>query len=238
MNSVVAICSVPWNCVPVTDKFVNMLRSATDYPYHLYLSDNSDKQHKIPGDDVTCVWNGGNVGFAKAINRVLKMAESDVIVVCNLDIRLPKGWLGKMLESYLATDYAILAPLMNSRHQLPWKWQGHTGTAEMLHAPIGALWMLSKSRLLDKTGYWDESFETVGSADLYHCWRAWQAGGRVGICTNVYVHHDAHGVTERNISHEEHSEIIQDVRTRLKEIYGPEFGGSKRSALRALGNDK
>lgn len=224
------ICIVPWNSEKWTEHFRHELRLHTLYPYTLIVSDNSDEPHAIPSAPgvLEYLWNGGNIGFARATNRAIRLAPSDLVVITNCDINLQEGWLRKLVKAYMETDFAIIAPTTNSRMQHLKDFGGKPrGTVETIWAPVCSLWMTSKSRLFNKTGYWDESFEGVSCGDFTHCWRAWKAGGRVGICTDVYIHHHAHKVVEGNISHEEYQRQIDAVKVRLKQIYGPEFSDRK-----------
>ena len=227
----IPICVVPWNSAKWTDRFLLDVRARTKMPYKILISDNSDKPDLREGDDIEYWWNGGNIGFARAINRALHNAKSDIVVVANEDINLPPEWLTMMVEAYKASEFAILAPLMNARPQEPGKkYPENVGLREAIFAPISALWVTSKSRLLDKYGYWDEQFPGVGCADMYHCWRVWQGGGTVGICTDLYVHHHGGGITAENMSKSDYTDQMNGVKKVLREIYGPEFSDRKPGA--------
>ncbi len=222
----IPICVVPWNSARWTDAFVEQVRRYTTVPYRLYVSDNSASPRPIDGNDVDYWWNGRNLGYAKAINIALRKAPGDVVIVANLDIEFPRGWLATLLRAYESTDFAIIAPLMNSRPQWPHKFKGGP-VVETVWAPNLALWITSKSRLLDRHGYWDDSFEGIGCADIYHCWRVWQGGGRVGICTDLLIYHHGHEIMRANMNEKEHGRQIEAAKARLRGIYGPGFSDRK-----------
>ncbi len=226
MSEPIAICIVPWNSLRWTRSFVRQVRYYTTVPYRLYVSDNSDSPDPIAGEDVDYWWNGGNLGFAKAMNRALHICPEDVVVVANCDLKLPQGWLTSLVEAYQSTDFGIIGPRMNVRVQskgIP----VDAGVIEVDECPTSALWITSKSRLYNRIGTYDEDLFPIGCADIYMPYLLWKAGGRVGIQTDVFVYHHCCGVAGANIEQDEYKALVRDARKKLRAKYGPEIDEGK-----------
>ena len=230
MSEPVAICLVPWNSDTWTEHILDQFAAYTAYPsWRVYISDNSDEPHLKQGNRIDYWWNGGNLGFARAMNRALRICPEDIIVVANCDLDLPQAWLSNLVDAYLSTDFGIIGPRMNVRCQskgIP----VNEGVIEVDECPTSALWITSKSRLYDRVGYYDESLFPIGCADIYMPYLLWKAGGRVGIQTDVFVWHDCCGVAKQNVEPAEYKSMVRDARAKLRAKYGSEIDGGKPSA--------
>lgn len=166
---------------------------------------------------VRMISNHRNLGFAKACNQAMRIAQGDYVAILNNDLELDPRWLtamrGAMEQHPSAAATASKLRLMAPRHALAgagacMNWQGFgfdrgayeldTGQydqAEPVLAACAAAILIRRS-----------AFETIGSFDgrffMYHedvdwCWRAWLHGFEVWYVPEAIAYHKVEGSTKR-----------------------------------------
>lgn len=132
--------------------------------------------------------NETNIGYVKSINRGMKAARGNYVLLLNNDIELiENGWLSKLVQVIKDEDtVGIVAPkfllpdgtVQQAREQL-----------EEANAVLGAV-MLINRKLIEKIGCFDELFSPGYFEEGDYCHRAWCAGFKVMSNPNsVVVHH-------------------------------------------------
>jgi len=155
--------------------------------------------------EITMIRNETNLGFPVAVNQGVAAAKGDIIVLLNNDVIVTPGWADRLINHL--EDYAIVGPMTNycagkQQVSLP-TYQSieglnkeastladtSAGESEEVNWVIGFCMMFKKS-LYDELGEFDESLWPCSGEEIDFCLRARQAGHKVGIAHDVYVHHE------------------------------------------------
>lgn len=136
-----------------------------------------------------------NVGFGRAVNRILRAVDSDFLLLLNPDVTISKETIAELLKVAEAYRSAwLIAPILYfadnrlQRSFLPF--DPHVGAAtksiEVDHV-IGAA-MLMRRREIVGLGGFDEAFFLYGE-DEDLCMRVRKAGGKVVLATGARAQH-------------------------------------------------
>jgi O-antigen biosynthesis protein len=170
----------------------------------IVLVDNgSTPRYSETGADVT-IRNEENLGFPIAVNQGIRARNNDIVVLLNNDVIVTPGWtthLKKHLEKYSIvapmTNYCaglqqITLPVYENEDELYAAACSHsikhTGESLEVNWIIGFCMAFRKS-LWEEIGPFDESLWPCSGEEIDFCLRARQAGHKVGIARDVYVHH-------------------------------------------------
>lgn len=147
----------------------------------------------------------GNIGFAAACNLGAKRAKGEILCFLNPDTQVYCDWLERM-SRYLTCEGGqchAVGPVSNNvagiqKNILHF---GATGTRESwqpvpAQVLIGFCVMMAKSTY-DQLGGMDEGC-FLGCDDLDLSWRMRNAGMKLGVATDVYIHHECHKSMEAN----------------------------------------
>lgn len=180
----------------------SVCRHTTDM--EIILVDNgSTPRYTETGADVT-IRNEKNLGFPVAVNQGIRARNNDIVVLLNNDVIVTPGWtthLKKHLEKY-----SIVAPMTNycaglQQITLPvYENEDELYAAACSHSikhtgeSLGVNWIIGfcmafKKSLWKKIGPFDESLWPCSGEEIDFCLRARQAGHKVGIARDAYVHH-------------------------------------------------
>lgn len=194
----------------MTEKVIRNFRAQeANLDYEIILIDNKSQEHLdeklFSAPDLKMIKNSENIGFAKAVNQGIRIAQGDFILLLNSDVLIRENCISRMI-AYLADhkDAGLIGP----RYLFPsGKPQAGSGRfpgllSEFLRlfkmynlissATIMSLkeinddrirdvdWLsggclLFPKRLIDKIGYLDEKF-FLGGEDFDFCFRAKNAG--------------------------------------------------------------
>lgn len=187
---------------------INTVRENTLVDYEFVIIDNgSEPAFKPPftgHTETILIRNDENLGFPVAVNQGIKAARGDIIVLLNNDVIVTSGWAEK-LTAWL-DDFAIVGPLTNycaglqhitlpaydNQEELDKEATAlsevHQDHANSVSFVIGFL-MVFKKALYDEIGEFDESLWPCSGEEIDFCLRARDAGYKVGIAHDVYVHH-------------------------------------------------
>jgi len=124
------------------------------------------------------------LGYTKAVNIGLKLANTDLLCVLNNDLFVPKGWLDKMLEDMERTGFDAIMP-MDVKGEV-YKTQAEDGKYYE-NWVWGALWII-KRKVYDKVGEMDEELNWRFSDQDYWI-KIKSAGFKLGRTGNVIVEH-------------------------------------------------
>jgi GT2 family glycosyltransferase len=177
--------------------------------YELVIIDNgSEPPFKPPFTGfVECqlIRNETNKGFPHAINQGIAAAKGDTICLLNNDVIVTPGY-AERLAGYL-DEYAIVGPCANYSAGLQRVTAGIYNSKDELHREAEAWsddWngmiedvtfvigfcMMFKKSLFDEIGQFDESLWPCSGEEIDFCLRAHEAGHKIGIARDVYVHHE------------------------------------------------
>jgi predicted SAM-dependent methyltransferase len=212
-----------WNQHDMTAECIDAVKRHTNVPYEIILVDNGSS----PPYRGAAVRNIDNLGFPVAVNQGIRASKGDIICLLNNDVIVTPGWAGRMVKAL--AKYDIVGPMANyaagiqlittdsysgieelDRMAVRFS-ENHPGQTVDVNWVTGFCYMFRRS-LYDEIGEFDESLWPCSGEEIDFCKRARQAGKRVAICKDVYVHHegsrtfDAMGVdynkiVERNDKH-------------------------------------
>ncbi|MCA9038438.1 MAG: glycosyltransferase, partial [Planctomycetaceae bacterium] len=203
-----SIVIATWNQLACTRECVDSILIRTDEPFELIFVDNGSTDgtptylETIPHAKV--IRNTENLGFAKAVNQGLAVAQGSNIVLLNNDCVVSTGWLYGLLESLYDNELNGLAgPVSNNvsgEQQISVPYQdlsGMDGFAWSLRGKrslsitdrLVGFCLAFRRSLLDQIGTLDEQFRIGCFEDDDFCRRTIQAGYRAVIAQHVFVHH-------------------------------------------------
>jgi GT2 family glycosyltransferase/predicted SAM-dependent methyltransferase len=177
--------------------------------YEIIVIDNGSEPVFVPQFsgfvEIRVIRNEENKGFPVAVNQGIKEAKGDIIILLNNDVIVTPGWaecLIKQLEQYdivsPVTNYAagiqkVIVETYNNIEQLNTVaesyHQEHEGDSENVNFVIGFVMVFRKS-LYDEFGPFDESLWPSSGEEIDFCFKAVEAGYKVGVAFDVYVHHE------------------------------------------------
>jgi len=200
------------NQLEYTRQCIESIRERTTDPVELIVVDNGstdgtvDYLHSLSG--VRATFNAENLGFPIAANQGIRAATGRQILLLNNDTIVTTGWLRRMLRA-LASDRRI--GLVGACSNNVSGSQQVTVSYDDLTSLDGFAWDYGKSRdrvvadtdrlvgfcllirreVVDKIGVLDEQFTPGNFEDDDYCQRALEAGFRVVIARDAFVHHFA-----------------------------------------------
>lgn len=145
----------------------------------------------FPG--VTVLKNEENQGFAKTVNKGIRAASNDLILLLNNDIKLPNpSWLTTMLSSLDEHNLDLTAP---AGGRMDHKWNYIPGEAKKRGDKFAYLvgWcLLVKRKVFDEIGLIPEDFGRGFFEDVLFGYRAKKAGFKADITEGTGVEHAYH----------------------------------------------
>ena len=203
-----SIVIVTWNQFAYTKECIDSILTRTDESIELIFVDNGstdgtpDYLDSVPNARV--IRNSENRGFGPAVNQGLAICEGKQIVLLNNDCVVSTGWLHQLLEALHDDDRnGIVGPVSNNvsgEQQIPEPYQDLTSMdgfawnrrmhRELISTDrLVGFCMLFRREVMDRIGMLDERFRVGCYEDDDFCRRASEAGYRVLIATNAFVHH-------------------------------------------------
>jgi GT2 family glycosyltransferase len=182
----------------------------THYPYQLIIIDNGSETEtqgylrELSRDNklrITLIRNEANLGYIKAVNQGLSIADADYVCLFNNDVMVGEGWLGEMINiANSDTKIGIVNPdsdeeCSNSENELlKYGTNNRLACRGQFIEIMGAMGfcMLIKKELITKVGFLDEVFGLGGYDDMDYSRRVWQAGYKCVKAQGAYVIHRVH----------------------------------------------
>lgn len=194
---------------------VRSIRKNTDYPYRLYVIDDSADEgtHRaltelLAGDERAELYrNEQNIGFVLSSNLGLGLGRAEFVCLMNSDTLVSSGWLSRMVKCARSDErIAVVNPFGNRASELA----APLGPGLNLNTMAAAIernsrrhypdvttgngfCMLLRRRVLDSLGAFDEAYKQGYCEESDMCMRFTEAGYRVVVCDDAFVYHKGQG---------------------------------------------
>ena len=185
----------------MTADCLEAVRQNTMAPHRIVLVDNGS----VPPYEGATIRNERNLGYPVAVNAAIRQTTGDVICLLNNDVYVTPGWDRRLLEGLEQFD--IVGPMTSYAAGVQLTTVGHYENLDGLNARaleyaeenrgrtkevnwVTGFCFMFKRSLWDEIGEFDESMWPCSGEEIDFCMRARQAGRRIGIIHDVYVHHE------------------------------------------------
>ncbi len=205
------------------DKCLSLINLREEKDYEILVHDNTPDPERQR--ERGYLGSGDGIGFASGCNHAVKFAQGKYLVFLNPDTEPTGDWLDRMcrgLDEYDAigstSDY--IAGFQSYKF---WMDYPKPFAETKLIIPVCMVIKASTYREIP----FDNSF-FLGCEDLDWSWRMQRAGKRMGIATDVFVHHVGH--TGFNLTPDKDKIIAAGearIREKLLEFYGPDVPSSE-----------
>ncbi len=199
------------NKLDYTKQCIESIRQYTrEGTYEIIVIDNCSTDGTVEWlkeqTDIRTIFNNENVGFPKGCNQGIQIAKGENILLLNNDVVVTKHWLDHLLVClYSADDIGAVGPVTNSASYHSTIPVSYTSIDEM-HAfasqynvldpnkweerlKLIGFCMLIKKEAIDKVGLLDERFTPGNFEDDDYSFRLRQAGYRLMLCKDTFIHH-------------------------------------------------
>jgi GT2 family glycosyltransferase/tetratricopeptide (TPR) repeat protein len=215
MRPTASIVIPAWNEWELTRACLESLRPTLGLRDQVIVVDNGSVDGTARGlaryPWVTVVSHPQNLGFAAGCNSGTAVAGGDVVIFLNNDTLVPARWLDGLLAPFVDVTVGATGPRSNfvsgpqlvpdvpydpqrvselQRFAREWR-QEHRGQTTAVQRLVGFC-LAVRRELLEELGGFDEQFGLGGAEDDDLCLRLLDAGHRLLITHESFVHHHGH----------------------------------------------
>lgn len=198
-----------WNNLKVLKRCIDSILHFTRAPYRLIIVDNGSTEEGMKeylsaptGNDkidIEVLINDTNEGFAKGMNKGMKVSNSPYVCLLNNDILVTDGWLEEMIKvAETDSGIGIVNPSSNNfglrfgrdttLEEFARTFKSQTGKWIEMDSGIGFC-MLIKREVVNKIGYLDEGYGLAFFEDRDYSRRTKLAGYKCVMAKGCYVYH-------------------------------------------------
>lgn len=232
--------------IALTMHAVLSIRKHTRVPYEIILVDNGstdETRHWAEAQGLTLICMGENTNYAKACNKGAEAANGEYLLFLNNDVLVSPGWLRRMLDALnSAKEIGIVGPRTNYAKGAQQLRQGYASVAELSAWAwewsklrrgerfetnfISGFCMLMRRDLFKRLGGFDEQFMTWEDDDL--CRRAIEAGFKLMVANDAYIHHfggmtmERLGIDQQRLMAENRSKFLRKWAAKMNLAKSPD----------------
>lgn len=236
LNSIILNTDTPFRLIIIDD--------ASDDPLVLEYLSNFTKAYALNSNQIFIIRNKENLGFVKSVNLASKLSQSHFVIL-NSDTEVPKGWLKRIIQPILSDDsVASVTPFSNSASicSFPNFCEDNSlfldlrlgvldqlfqrvFSPEIIELPTAVgFCMAVNNRVWKEIGGFDERYGLGYGEENDWSMRAYSAGYKNVIATNLFVYHFHGGsfgsekkrdILKENLpkvyqSHPNYAKLVQD----------------------------
>lgn len=244
--SLIVVCC---NQLEFTRRCLESILQHTRPPYELIVVDNGssdetpqylDEIRRRPGPErVELIRNATNPGHPPAVNQALAVVRGRYVVFLDNDTMLTPGWLDGLIHISLQ-DWprnGMVGPVTNGAPDVQAVRPGYTDLKDLdafavarrrefagrvlANSRLTSFCLLARRDVLDRIGNWDERFHPGFFASDDLSVRAREAGFRLVVALDVYVHHFGHR-TFQSLGEDSRKQLLENF-DRFKDKWGEEY---------------
>ncbi|MDN4620954.1 methyltransferase domain-containing protein [Paenibacillus sp. PsM32] len=235
-----SIIILTFNKLEYTQLCIESIRKyTTSGSYEIVVVDNNSNDGTRPwlGEqtDIITIFNDENLGFPKGCNQGIEVANGDDILLLNNDVIVTEGWLDNLqLCLYNSEDIGAVGPVTNNCSYYQSIDVDYKDIASMqvfaknYNKPDSTKWeqrlkligfcMLIKGEVVRKIGILDEIFTPGNFEDDDYSYRMMNAGYKLILCKDTFVHHFRHVTFNDDRSY--YDELMQTNAQKFVEKWG------------------
>ena len=211
----VTVVVLTYNNIEYTRACLKSLERFTNYPnWELIVVDNAStdgspeflSEYVGQRETAKLILNKDNVGFSAGNNAGIKEASGDYVVLLNNDTYVTDGWLFDLIRHFRRDKLlGVVGPVTNNignEGRIEINYDSMEGMAvasrkyvqehsrELVYVDTAAFYCVAIKRdVIDRVGLLDEAFGRGFFEDDDYCMRARNAGYKVAIADDTFVHH-------------------------------------------------
>jgi len=235
------------NQTDMTHECITSIRETVQDCEIIIIDNGSEPPFKAPFTgyiDITVLRNEENKGFPMAVNQGIQAAKGDIVFLLNNDIIVTPGWTESLIIAL--GEFSIVGPVTNycagmqnitigayqtkeELNKAAWIWSEQCGDdTQEVNFVIGFC-MAFKRSLFDEIGPLDESLWPCCGEEVDFCFRAREAGHRVGIVTGCYIHHEGSATLNEmeKAGQMNYAEICKRNDEHLEKKWGKDYWGGQ-----------
>lgn len=235
-----SIIILTYNNLDYTKQCIESIRTYTDRnTYELIIIDNNSvddtKDWLLKQDDIRVILNKENLGFPRGCNQGIELAKGDNILLLNNDVIVTENWLSNLVNSlYSDKRIGAVGPVTNSAAYytaIPVEYSNLNemhNFAQDFNKSNFEKWeerlkligycMLIKREVVDKIGLLDERFTPGNFEDDDYSVRIRQAGYKLLLCKDTFIHHYGSVSWKENVSG--YGELLSENEKKFMEKWG------------------
>jgi GT2 family glycosyltransferase/glycosyltransferase involved in cell wall biosynthesis len=211
----VSVVVLTYNNIEYTRACLKSLERFTNYSnWELIIVDNAStdgspeflSEYVGHRETAKLILNKDNLGFSAGNNAGIKQASGDYVVLLNNDTYVTDGWLFDLIRHFRRDEsLGVVGPVTNNignEGRIEINYDSMEGMAiasrkyvqehsrELVYVDTAAFYCVAIKRdVIDKVGLLDEAFGRGFFEDDDYCMRARNAGYKVAIADDTFVHH-------------------------------------------------
>ncbi|MCT4597616.1 MAG: glycosyltransferase [Vallitalea sp.] len=218
-----SIIILTYNNLEYTKKCIDSIRKYTNKnSYELIVVDNHSQDGTVQWlenqENIKVIFNNENLDFPKGCNQGIKIAKGDNILLLNNDVVVTHNWLDNMIKClYSSLIIGAVGPLTNYSSNFQSIDVDYNNDLEKMHMfakrfniSNSSNWeerlrligfcMLIKKEVVNEIGLLDELFTPSSHEDDDYSLRIRNAGYRLYLCKDTFIHHYGSVTSRRNPS--------------------------------------
>lgn len=206
-----SIVILTYNNSHLTKDCIKSIRNhTTENTYEIIVVDNNSTDDTVEylksQDDLICIFNEDNKGFAGGCNQGIDIASGDNILLLNNDIIVTPNWLDNMVTALYSNDsIGAVGPVTNScsnYQQVYLPIPSNINSDDFFRAynksdsnkweerlRLIGFCMLIKKEVVNKVGFLDELFAMGNYEDDDYSFRIRKEGYRLLLCKDTFIFH-------------------------------------------------